>query len=200
MQTGWSFYETNQVDRNYIQSTCNLTVTEFRLNEPLADELFQMTLKEGVEVQDHRSGELQIYKQPRQWPSLLGKPLSSFEGVNLKSSVAQKETTLVICFVDLEQRPSRHAIEEIVARADDLLKANIAVVLIQVSNLVPELLDQWQNKLNIPFNLCAITGDVDKVSLSWGVKALPWLILTDKQHNVTAEGFSINDLDEKLKD
>jgi len=34
--------------------------------------------------------------------------------------------------------------------------------------------------------------------LAWGVKSLPWLILTDKKHVVAAEGFSIIDLDAKI--
>jgi len=33
---------------------------------------------------------------------------------------------------------------------------------------------------------------------AWGVKSLPWLILTDKEHIVRAEGFNINELDEKI--
>jgi len=29
----------------------------------------------------------------------------------------------------------------------------------------------------------------------WGVKSLPWLILTDRKHVVTTEGFGLNNLD-----
>jgi len=32
-----------------------------------------------------------------------------------------------------------------------------------------------------------------------GIRALPWLILTDKEQIVQAEGFSMNELDEKIK-
>ena len=39
---------------------------------------------------------------------------------------------------------------------------------------------------------------IDKTRFTWGVKALPWLILTDKQHTVRAEGFNINELDDKI--
>jgi hypothetical protein len=39
----------------------------------------------------------------------------------------------------------------------------------------------------------------EETKLNWGVKSLPWLILTDKNHVVTAEGFSINELDERVK-
>ena len=40
------------------------------------------------------------------------------------------------------------------------------------------------------------TGE-EKTLNNWGVQSLPWLILTDKNHIVTAEGFSIDDLNEK---
>jgi len=39
-----------------------------------------------------------------------------------------------------------------------------------------------------------IQGDEEKIRFTWGVKFLPWLILTDKQHIVQADGFSINEL------
>jgi hypothetical protein len=61
MQTGWSIYDINQ---HFLRYSIDYKVTEFRLNEPLKDDLFKMILKEGVEVQDNRSGELKIYNQP----------------------------------------------------------------------------------------------------------------------------------------
>jgi hypothetical protein len=32
----------------------------------------------------------------------------------------------------------------------------------------------------------------------WGIESPPWLILTDVEHVVTAEGFPISELDKKL--
>lgn len=32
---------------------------------------------------------------------------------------------------------------------------------------------------------------------NWGVRSLPWMILTDKNHIVAAEGFTVSELDEK---
>jgi len=43
-----------------------------------------------------------------------------------------------------------------------------------------------------------INGDVEKTRFDWGVRSLPWLILTDKEHIIQTEGFSINELDEKI--
>jgi hypothetical protein len=62
MQTGWNIYD---AERDYLRYSIGYKVVEFHLNEPLKDDLFKMALREGVEVQDNRSGELKIYKQPR---------------------------------------------------------------------------------------------------------------------------------------
>jgi hypothetical protein len=44
-----------------------------------------------------------------------------------------------------------------------------------------------------------ITGYIEKIRFAWGVKSLPWLILTDRQHVVRAEGFGLAGLDERLE-
>jgi hypothetical protein len=41
--------------------------------------------------------------------------------------------------------------------------------------------------------------DLQALGQRLAVKSLPWLILTDKNHKVTAEGFSLTELDEKIK-
>jgi hypothetical protein len=44
-----------------------------------------------------------------------------------------------------------------------------------------------------------LKGESEKARATWGAGALPWFILTDKVHRVTAEGFSLEELDAKLK-
>jgi hypothetical protein len=39
-----------------------------------------------------------------------------------------------------------------------------------------------------------------KIRAAWGLKALPWLILTDPKRVVTAEGFGLNELNDKIKE
>jgi hypothetical protein len=51
----------------------------------------------------------------------------------------------------------------------------------------------------IPFATGMIEGDEEKIRFRWGVKALPWLILTNAEHIVRAEGFEIAELDERIK-
>ena len=43
-----------------------------------------------------------------------------------------------------------------------------------------------------------IQDDEEKTRFNWGIRSLPWLILTDKEHIVRAEGFNINELDGKI--
>jgi internalin A len=49
-----------------------------------------------------------------------------------------------------------------------------------------------------PILLCFF--DMQQTRFAWGVRSLPWLILTDCNHVVTAEGFGPGELDEKIKD
>lgn len=38
------------------------------------------------------------------------------------------------------------------------------------------------------------------IRFSRSMRSLPWLILTDAEHVVTAEGFSLNELNKKIKE
>ena len=43
-----------------------------------------------------------------------------------------------------------------------------------------------------------IQDNVEQTRFNWGVKSLPWLILTNKEHVAIAEGFALSELDEKI--
>ena len=85
------------------------------------------------------------------------------------------------------------------AKQIDTLKAhNIVLAAIQASKTDPKVLDQWVKKNNISYS-AIIEGDAKKTRFTWGVKSLPWLILTDTKHIVQACGFSVSELGEKIK-
>jgi hypothetical protein len=44
-----------------------------------------------------------------------------------------------------------------------------------------------------------LKGESEKARATWGAGALPWFILTDKAHRVTAEGFDLDELEAQLK-
>ena len=45
-----------------------------------------------------------------------------------------------------------------------------------------------------------IEGGEEQTRFNWGVKSLPWLILADRNHQVIAEGFGLNELEDRLEE
>ncbi len=141
---------------------------------------------------------LEVMDKLSYMPSLAGKILPELKDfINLPQADIQNKSIL-LCFWDSEQRPSRNCIQELNKKADELKQKNIEVIIIHASNTDMKSLNDWIKEYNISFPLGMIKSDEEKTKFNWGVKALPWLIVTDKEHVVTAEGFSINELDEKI--
>jgi len=139
---------------------------------------------------------------PKEWSILVGvgKSLPAFDGIKLKLSTEQiRDKTILLCFFDMNQRPSRNCLLQLSTRAKELMAKDVVVVAVQASKVDDSVLKDWVEKNNIPFPVGMIQGDEEKTRFTWGVRSLPWLILTDKKHAVTAEGFAINELDEKIK-
>ncbi|MBN2591289.1 MAG: redoxin domain-containing protein [Sedimentisphaerales bacterium] len=107
---------------------------------------------------------------------------------------------ILVCFFDIEQRPSRNCILELTKKAQELKAKDIEIIAVQASMIEQEYLDSWLQENNISFPVGMIKDNEKQTKFNWGVKALPWLILTDKEHIVKAEGFSINELEGKIKE
>ncbi|MFB0555171.1 MAG: hypothetical protein ACETWQ_17825 [Phycisphaerae bacterium] len=141
-----------------------------------------------------------VSPQPEAQPlPLIGKPIPNLD--KIKIDIDQEQTKgkmMLICFFDMEQRPSRNCLMQLSKRAQELKEKDIAVVVIQASKIDKSILDEWVKEQNIPFVVRMIEAEEKKTRFTWGIKSLPWLILTDKEHIVTAEGFSIGKLEERI--
>ncbi|KPL19111.1 MAG: hypothetical protein AMJ75_12735 [Phycisphaerae bacterium SM1_79] len=73
------------------------------------------------------------------------------------------------------------------------------MVLVQAETVDEEKLGAWLSKRSIALPVGRIRDNVDQVRRSWGLRSLPWLILADRKHIVTGEGFGLDELDEKIK-
>jgi hypothetical protein len=132
--------------------------------------------------------------------SLVGRPMPSFDGIKISLDQAgAKDKRMLICFFDVEQRPSRQAVLRLSAQVATLAEKGIVAFGIDLSKAEASMRSQWmtQQKIQIPIGI--IEGDADEIRAVWAVRALPWLILTDKDHKVRAEGFSVSDLDKVLQ-
>lgn len=50
----------------------------------------------------------------------------------------------------------------------------------------------------MPFPVGHVSEKSDRTKWAAEVESFPWFILTDKDHRVSAEGFSLDELDAKL--
>jgi len=152
------------------------------------------TKERGMETVESESS--QIMGKP---PSLLGRPLPNFKSIELKFIPEDtKEKGISICFFDMNQRPSRNCIMRLAKQAEQLKRKGVTVVIVQASKIDENTLNEWVKNYNIPFPVGMVQGDEEKTRFTWGIRSLPWMILTDKQHVVTAEGFNPDELNEKL--
>ena len=132
--------------------------------------------------------------------SLVGKPLPELKELKIDLPLANvSDKMILVCFWDMNQRPSRNCIMRLAKQAQQLKQKGVTVVAVQASKIDENTLNEWVKKNNIPFPVGMVQSDVEKTRFAWGVRSLPWLILTDKGHVVTAEGFSANELNEKIK-
>lgn len=106
---------------------------------------------------------------------------------------------LLICFFDMNQRPSRRCISQIAKQAMQLEERGISIVAIQATKIRRDKLDEWTKDNNIPFSVGIIEEDIEKTRFTWGVRSLPWLIMTDIRHLVVDSGFGLSELDDKIE-
>ena len=105
---------------------------------------------------------------------------------------------MLVCFWDMQQRPSRHCLKSLAQKAENLADKGVAVLCVHASEIDEEALKEWMKNYNVPFAAKTINHDAEKTRFAWGVKSLPWLILTDQKHIVEANGFSLAELGEKI--
>ena len=137
--------------------------------------------------------------KPKKYQSLLGKSLPSLDDLGIKSSEIEDNKIIVTCFFDMSQRPSRHTVRKLAERTDEFKRKGIMIFGFQVSQVDKSMLVDWAKEQDIDFPIGMIEGEEEETRLTWGVRSLPWLILTDKQHIITNEGFDLNELDALIK-
>jgi hypothetical protein len=137
---------------------------------------------------------------PAKAPSLLGQPLPSLRGLKLNPPPAATSNRMILlCFFDLQERPSRYCLTQLAKSAQDLQAKGVFLAGIQASAVEAGDLDKFAQANHIEFPLGMIEQEEEQTKFNWGLRSQPWLILTDGAHVVRAEGFPIGDLRDKLQ-
>lgn len=128
--------------------------------------------------------------------SKIGKSIPGFD--NIRFEVFQKDQAkykpLLVCFWDIDQRPSRQCIRMLEKQKDVLQDKNIVVLAVHSGTKQEKKAREWLKENGLSLMFGTIEGDPYDTLLAWGAKGLPWLILTDEQHIITNAGFSLADL------
>lgn len=72
------------------------------------------------------------------------------------------------------------------------------MVFIHAGAVEEKIFTSWLERNEILPPVGVSKDDLSGLGYSWGVQSLPWFTLTDKNHVVIAEGFSLAELDEKI--
>jgi hypothetical protein len=173
-----------------------VTVDSFEPNRGVAREAFRPPFTSATSVKTYGPS-LSSAAAPSSAPP--GRRLPGFDGIALDFRPEQAQgQRLLICFFDLAQRPSRHGFLQLAQQGEPLEQSGVTLIGIEASRADQGALETWLKEQNIRLPVGRIEGDVEQVKSSWGVRSLPWLVLTDRDHAVTAEGFPPDELNQKL--
>jgi len=132
---------------------------------------------------------------------LAGKDLPELEKLGLKpdpKDLVGKQ--VLVCFWDMDERPSRRCVRMLGSRSEDLRSKDVLVYGVHARPADNQALAKWLQRFDIAFENSMLQKDAETTRASWGVQALPWLILTDTKHVVRKEGFELTELDSLLEE
>jgi hypothetical protein len=193
---------------NTVNTVNRLTTTrrEIQVNPDFGSmNVFQIDFPEGMIVEDYDAnaeykwvrGKLQVIGGES--IPLTGKVLPELKDLGINLSPADvNDRVILVCFFDMNQRPSRNCMQQLNKRAQELKAKDIVVIAAQTSKIDENKLNEWTKDQSVSFPVGMVQGDEKEFHFAWGIKSLPWLILTDKQHTIITEGFGLDELDEEI--
>ena len=98
----------------------------------------------------------------------------------------------MVCFWDIDQRPSRQCLRELEKQRQTLQDKNIVVLAVHSDTKPEKEVKQWLNQQNLTLAIGTIEGDPYDTLWAWGAKGIPWLVLTDEKHMITKAGFNLD--------
>ena len=132
--------------------------------------------------------------------SLLGKPLPGLTKLNVDVETKDLEGQAVLVgFFDVRQRPSRHFLKKLAARAEELQGQGLAIIIVQAAPIDADEMQAALANLGVDLPMGVLQDDATKTRADWAVQGLPWFILADPKHVVRADDFTFNELDAKLQ-
>ena len=131
--------------------------------------------------------------------TLTGRPLPDLTACGVASDLLPAGKPVLLCLLDIEQRPSRRAARLLSEQHEALQQKGFTVAAIQTAVISEDTLKEWIESNPVPFPLGRVAAKSAQTRWVSLVETLPWLILADADHRVVAEGFPLDELDTRLK-
>ncbi len=193
MVQGSEIYEKPDFGKPYVDCRCEMKVTDLRVNEPLPDSLFQVDPASNGRLVDRRQV---ACKADDHDTGLVGRRLPPLTELGLEADpCGGHDKGLLICLFDWQQRPSRRLLTQLAEKAGSLKAQGLAVLAVQASETDRRSLDAWLKRQGVDVAVGTPASDAEPAASGLGAKALPWLILADRDRVVKAEGFAVGELD-----
>jgi 5-hydroxyisourate hydrolase-like protein (transthyretin family) len=138
-------------------------------------------------------------RTPPRRAALKGGSLPDLTSVNLTAEAAPAGQPVLLCLFDAGQRPSRHVISRLNEQATALNEKKVCVIGIQAAVITDEGFNAWKDAKPISIPVGRVTEKSAKTKWVTSTSAMPWLILTDANHKVVAEGFPLDELDAQIQ-
>jgi hypothetical protein len=111
-----------------------------------------------------------------------------------------KEKRVLLCFWEMGQPDSEQLAATLKQRQESLPEKGVAVILVEACAATRARLKSWASRNQIAFPVGSFSErSVEALRQGWGIETLPRLVLTDRKHVITAEGFGLPELDDKIK-
>jgi len=128
-----------------------------------------------------------------------GDPLPDLAPLGLGSAVAPTNKPILLCLFDCQQRPSRHWIRQVAGQQAALRQKGLMVLGVQAAVINSRSFQEWKDSNAFPFPVGQVAEESVQTAWVTGIASLPWLVLTDAQHRIAAEGFALEEIDAQLK-
>ncbi|MHC4260352.1 MAG: hypothetical protein ACYSTF_08085 [Planctomycetota bacterium] len=112
---------------------------------------------------------------------------------------AKDKMVLLYCW-EIGEPNSEQWARSLIRRQESLAEKGVAVIFVEACGATRAKLKLWAQKNKVGFPVGSFRErDVKPLRQNWVIEKLPWLVLTDKEHVVIAEGFALSQLDDKIK-
>jgi hypothetical protein len=147
-----------------------------------------------------RLGVNEPYRMAAPRAALKGKPLPDLTALGLSTETVPAGKPALLCLFDLEQRPSRRFLRLLNEQQAALQQKGLVILGLQSALTTDEIFKEWKQSTAVSIPVGRFAEKTDQTKWVTEIESLPWLILTDKDHRVVAEGFALEELEAKLTD